>query len=140
MIYMNYMCDEGAYCPTQGHKGDAGYDLRTPYEVMVPAHGEVTIDTGVHIEVPRGYYGKLESKSGLNVNHSIVSLGGVIDFGYTGSIRAKLYNLSNEPYTFQKGDKVVQIVFMPCLDVNFVSTDRLADTERGENGFGSTGK
>lgn len=140
MMYFKVKIDDGAYMPEQGHKGDAGYDLRTPNEVVVPARGSALIDTGVHIEIPFGWYGLLESKSGLNVKNSVVSLGGTIDYGYTGSIVAKLYNLSDEDYHFSAGDKVVQIVFMPCADVKFELTDALGDTERGENGFGSTGR
>lgn len=137
---MKVKLDEGAFMPCQGHKGDAGYDLRTMIPFFVPSKGCATVDTGVHIEIPRGYYGKLESKSGLNVKGSIVSLGGVVDSGYTGSIKVKLYNMGDRDYCFGVGDKIVQIVFMPCLDVDFIETDSFEDTERGSDGFGSTGR
>ena len=70
---MKIMLDKGAYMPLRAHSTDAGLDLRTPKEVTVPKGGSVCIDTGVHVELPKGYYGKLESKSGLNVKHSVVS-------------------------------------------------------------------
>lgn len=139
-MMMHIMVDNGAYEPTQGHKGDAGYDLRTPIDVTVPAHGCALIDTGVHIQIPYGWYGLLESKSGLNAKHSVVSLGGTIDYGYNGSIIAKLYNMGEEDYRFSRGDKIVQIVFMPCMDAEFELTDHFEETERGNNGFGSTGR
>jgi dUTP pyrophosphatase len=137
---MKVMLDNGAYMPERGHDGDAGLDLRTPKWVIVPAHGYATIDTGVHMEIPKGFYGKLESKSGLNVKHSVVSLGGVIDSGYTGSIVAKLYNLSDVDYLFEPGDKVVQIIIQPCEYPKLELTDSFEETERGNGGFGSTGR
>lgn len=137
---LNIMKEEWAFMPLRGHEADAGLDLRTPFNVTIPAHGSATIDTGVHMEIPVGYYGKLESKSGLNVKHDIVSLGGTIDAGYTGSIVAKLYNMGDDDYEFIAGDKVVQIIFMPCERPVLVDVDSFAETDRGEGGFGSTGK
>lgn len=137
---INIMLDEGAYSPVRAHPTDAGLDLLTPVEVTVPAHGSSVFDTGVHMAIPAGYYGKIESKSGLNVNHSIVSLGGTIDSGYTGSIKVKLYNLSAGAYQFEKGDKIAQLVIMPCETPELVIVDSLETTERGDGGFGSTGR
>ena len=138
---MKIMLDEGAYEPVRGHAYEAGMDLRTPVRVVVPKNGYAVIDTGVHVEIPRGMFGKLESKSGLNVNHSVVSLGGVIDSGYTGSIKVKLYNLSGMDYVFERGDKIVQMIIQPCvIPTNIKVVDHLSETDRGSDGFGSTGK
>lgn len=137
---MRVILDDGAYMPEKAHRDDAGYDLRTPKRVVVHRGSSAVIDTGVHIEIPSGMYGKLESKSGLNVNHSVVSHGGVIDSGYTGSIKAKMYNHGGNDYVFEKGDKVVQIIFHRFESPKIVLTDVFADTERGDNGFGSSGK
>lgn len=137
---MKIVLDKGAYMPKKAHETDAGYDLRTPERVVLRRHDCVCIDTGVHMEIPRGWYGKLESKSGLNVKHSIVSLGGVIDSGYTGTIVAKLYNFGDEDHVFEAGDKVVQIVFMQCGNFSPTQVDNLEETERGNSGFGSTGR
>ena len=137
---MRVVLNEGAYMPEKAHRADAGYDLRTPKRVVLRRGESVCIDTGVHIAIPEGWYGKLESKSGLNVKHSIVSLGGVIDSGFTGTILAKLYNLSDTDYIFEKGDKVVQVVFIPCGNFEMVPADHLDETERGNNGYGSTGR
>lgn len=136
---MKIKLDEGAYMPVRAHKTDAGLDLRTPKEVTVPAHGSMIIDTGVHVALPHGYYGKLESKSGLNVNYNVVSLGGTIDEPYRGSIVAKLYNLSDLDYTFNAGDKVVQMVIQPYIAPELEEVDELDETDRGEKGFGSSG-
>lgn len=132
--------DDNALLPTRGHNTDAGLDLLTPADVVIKANDSAVIDTGVHIAIPEGYFGKLESKSGLNVNHNVVCLGGVIDCGYTGSIKVKLYNLSDEPMNFKRGNKVVQLIIQPCLLPDLLVVDSLEDTERGDNGFGSTGE
>ena len=137
---MKVVLDEGAYMPEKAHGADAGYDLRTPKRVVLRRHDCVCIDTGVHMEIPKGWYGKLESKSGLNVKHSVVSLGGVIDSGYTGTIVAKLYNFGDEDHVFEAGDKIVQIVFMQCGNFSLTQFDKLEETDRGDNGFGSSGK
>lgn len=136
---MRVMLDKGAFMPTHGHDIDAGYDLLAPGRVVVPANGSVVVDTGVHIEIPAGWYGKLESKSGLNVKHGVVSLGGVIDSGYCASIMVKLYNLSDTDYVFERGHKIVQIIFQPCLYPEPHLVDEFKETERGNGGFGSTG-
>ena len=133
--------DSGAYRPERAHDTDAGLDLRTREGVIIWPMSSSVIDTGIHMAIPEGYYGKLEGKSGLNINHGIVSLGGVIDSGYTGSIKAKLYNLSTEPYTFHTGEKVVQLIIQPCVtDTELILVDDLEETERGDKGFGSTGR
>lgn len=137
---MKIKLDEGAYMPVRGHVADAGLDLRTPERVVIYPNDSVTINTGVHVEIPFGYFGKLESKSGLNVNHGIVSHGGVIDSGYTGPIVVKLYNHGKQKYVFEEGDKIVQLIIQPCLLPMLELVDDLEDTYRGDNGFGSTGK
>lgn len=137
---MNIILDEGAFCPVRAHYADAGLDLKTPIDVFVKPNDSVCIDTGVHVEIPEGYWGKIESKSGLNVNHGVVSLGGTIDSGYTGSIRVKLYNFSDEAYHFSRGDKIAQLVITPCVLCEVEEVDSFAETERGNKGFGSSGK
>ena len=137
---VNIMLDEFAYMPVRAHETDAGLDLRTPEDVTIHPGGSAVIDTGVHIQIPAGYYGKLESKSGLNVKYGVVSKGGVIDSGYTGSIKAKLYNDSCEPYEFRAGDKIVQLLIIPCMAPELVEVTGFPNTDRGANGFGSSGR
>lgn len=132
------MLDEGAKMPTKAHETDAGFDLYTPKRGYICSNSSAKIDTGVHIEIPKGYVGFLKSKSGLNVKYGITGEG-VIDAGYTGSIVAKLYNNGNEPITFEAGQKIIQIVFLPIPDVELELTDSFEQTERGDNGFGSSG-
>lgn len=136
---MKYTLDEVAFAPERAHSTDAGADLRTPVAFSVPPYGSAVVDTGVHIELPHGTVGMLKSKSGLNVRRSIVTEG-VIDEGYTGSIVCKLYNHSGERVAFQRGDKIAQLVVLPVRYVDFERVDELGETERGSNGFGSTGR
>lgn len=137
---MKVKIDPGCYVPDRAHDDDAGLDLRTPHNVKVPAHGSACIDTGVHVALPKGTFGKLESKSGLNVKHGVVSLGGVIDENYRGSIVAKLYNLSDKNYIFEKGDKVIQMVIQPYLAPDMEVVTELDETDRNDGAFGSTGR
>lgn len=139
---MKIFLDVGAYMPTYAHEADAGMDLRTPVAFIVPAHGDYTIDTGIHVEIPNDYVGFIKSKSGLNVNAGLTATG-VVDSGYTGSIRVKLYNHSDEDYVFSRGDKVTQMVVLPVARFDMIRVDSLEDfgkTERGNGGFGSTGR
>ena len=140
MDTINVILDNDICMPVRGHDTDAGLDLKTACEVTIPAGKGVAIHTNVHFEIPAGYYGKLESKSGLNINDNIVCLGGTIDAGYTGEVIAKLYNLGEEDFTFEAGQKCVQIIFMPCLTPTINLVGEFEKTERGNNGFGSTGK
>lgn len=136
---MEIMLDNGAYVPSRGHGTDAGLDLHTPKAVTVPAYGSVAVDTGVHVALPHGCAGLLVSKSGLNVRHDITSTG-LIDEGYTGSIVVKLYNHGGGDYQLAAGDKITQLVVIPVVREPLEQVSVFNATERGDNGFGSTGR
>lgn len=137
---MNIQLDEGAFMPQYAHPGfDAGADLRSPVDFVVPAHGSCVIDTGLHIELAPNTVGILKSKSGLNVNHDLTSTG-TIDVGYSGSIRVKLYNHGDTDYVGKRGDKITQLVVMPFIVETFNIVEKLEEKGRGKNGFGSTGR
>lgn len=140
--------DPGAVCPTRAHETDAGLDLYSMEEKMIPpalqslfpiGSYSATFDTGVHMEIPRGYFGKIESRSGLNVRNDVVSCGGVIDADYRGSIVVKLYNLGSRTYTVHKGDRIAQLIIQPCALPELEIVQELDETERNMDGFGSTG-
>ena len=131
--------DKGAYMPERAHATDAGADLRAPADVYIQPRSSAIIDTGVHIELPPNTVGILKSKSGLNVKHDLTSCG-VIDEGYTGSIVVKLYNHGTTGMTIAKGAKVSQLVVLPVLYPDFTEVPELNPTERGDNGFGSSGR
>ncbi len=151
---MKVMLDEGAFMPEKAHEyDDAGYDLRTPIDFKIRGNRSqelrwlgfpyslesATIDTGVHIAIPRGFVGLIKSKSGLNVNYGLISEG-VIDSGYTGTLVVKMYNLSQYERHFKRGDKIAQLVIVPISMDKLELVDQLEDTERGDGGFGSTGR
>ena len=136
---MEVMLDNGAHMPSRGYSTDAGLDLRTPKAVTVPAYGSVTVDTGVHVALPQGCAGLLVSKSGLNVRHDITSTG-LIDEGYTGSIAVKLYNHGGGDYQLAAGDKITQLVVFPVVRESLEQVSAFNATERGDDGFGSTGR
>lgn len=136
---MKVVLDVDAYMPDRAHELDAGYDLRTPYSYAIQPGCSGTIDTGVHVQIPQGYVGFLKSKSGLNVKHSITGEG-VIDAGYTGTIKVKLYNNSIRTYHFKRGDKIIQLVILPIYTPELEQVDSLEETERGNGGFGSSGR
>ena len=140
MLTINVVLDDGAYMPTKAHDSDAGWDLRTPVDVVVPGGSSAVIDTGVHVAVPDGYCGLVVSKSGLNVVHDMTSTG-LLDAGYTDSIKIKLYNHKRgTDYGFKAGDKITQLVILPLPEVKMVQVKELDRTERGDQGFGSSGR
>lgn len=136
---MEIMLDNGAYMPSRGHRTDAGLDLRTPKAVTVPAYGNAIVDTGVHVALPHECAGLLVSKSGLNVKHDITSTG-LIDEGYTGSIVVKLYNHGGEDHEFEAGDRITQLVVIPVVREPLEQVSVFKPSERGDAGFGSTGR
>lgn len=136
---IKFKLDEGAFEPVRAHATDAGADIRTPKQFVLSGHSSAIVKTGVHVELPEGTVGMLKSKSGLNVNSDIVSEG-VIDQGYTGEIVVKLYNHGTKPHYFHVGDKVTQLVVMPVEFPTYVQADEIGGGERGDAGFGSTGK
>ena len=135
---MKIKLDEGARV-SRAHKTDAGLDLYARVTQKIPAYKSRVFDTGVHVELPEGTAGVLISKSGLNTIHGLTSTG-LIDEGYTGSIVVKLYNTSDTDYTVNKGDKISQLVIVPILTPELEFVDELGETERGNCGFGSSGR
>ena len=136
---MKIVLEPWAIMPTRAHEFDAGLDLYSADDVYIYPISSELFDTGVHIQLPKNTVGFLKSKSGLNVKYGITSEG-VIDVGYTGSIMVKLYNHSDKPYRVRKGDKISQLVILPCLLPELEVVDSLEDTERGTGGVGSTGR
>ena len=136
---MKVKLDEGAICPVRAHETDAGLDLFAREDRIVEAKGSAIFKTGVHVELPAGCSGLIVSKSGLNVNHDITSTG-LIDEGYSGEITVKLYNHGGFDYAVKKGDKISQLVIIPVRYEPVEIVDEIGGGERGDAGFGSTGK
>jgi len=138
-MIVNVKLNEGAIMPTKAHKEDAGFDLYCKEDFLLPKNGSCVVDTGVCVEIPYGYVGMIKSKSGLNIKSGITTEG-VIDSGYTGSIVVKLRNDSDADFVFSRGNKITQLVILPIPEITLNEVDELDNTERGANGFGSTGK
>lgn len=138
MNEIEVMLDPGATLPSRGHGNDAGLDLYSREAAVIPPGGSKVFDTGVHMAIPRGFAGVLISKSGLNVCYDCTSTG-LIDADYTGSIAVKLYNQGDKEVHIAAKQKISQLVLVPIITPKPVQVDSLEATERGDNGFGSTG-
>lgn len=137
---MRVVLDGGAFPPIRAHETDAGLDLRAMHGATVPAMGSAIFDTGVHIELPSGCCGLVVSRSGLYMHHGITSTG-LVDEAYQGSIFVKLCNHSREDYFVFAGDKISQLVIIPCRYESVEIVEEFgAETDRGSAGFGSTGR
>jgi dUTP pyrophosphatase len=128
-----------AVVPFKAHDGDAGYDIASVEEVIIPAKSWKFVDTGLGITVPIGTYGRLAPRSGLS-KYGIMVNAGVIDLGYTGKILCCIVNMGDEPFEVKKGMKICQLILEKIVDVCEVKVvDELAETTRSDRGFGSTG-
>lgn len=128
--------------PNYAHPGDAGADLRSAENGIVPARGRATFKTGVAIALPAGYVGLVHPRSGLAAKHGITVLNapGTVDAAYRGEIAVTLVNHSDEDFAVQIGDRIAQLLVQAVESVKFVQVERLPDSHRGEGGFGSTGR
>lgn len=138
---LNIECSDENLRPSRAHLGDGGLDLRSSQEfVLMPMHSHL-IPTGIKAEIPLGYVGLLFSRSGMaKVGVTLANSVGVIDHSYRGEIKAYLVNNGTNPFHIHYGDRIAQLVIVPCLTAGFNLVAKVSDTERGENGFGSTGK
>lgn len=129
-----------AKLPSYAHPYDAGMDLFALADTEILPGQTAKIRSGLAFEVPDGYVGLCWDKSGVSTNHRIKTLAGVLDSGYRGELLMAVINLSSEPYTFKKGEKVLQMLIQKVEQPDIEEVQELSDTERGEGGFGSTGK
>lgn len=127
---------------TAPRDGDAGYDLYALDEHVVLSGDRVLIDTGIHLEIPDGYVGLVKDRSSMAVK-GLHTMGGVIDSAYRGEIKVVLHNTLAGPYTVERGQKIAQLVIVPCFTETLQPVDTLealTATDRGAGGFGSTGE
>lgn len=136
--------NENAIVPKYGTRFSAGADLYSceGKAVTVEPHKTVFIHTGIAIEIPDGLVGLVYARSGLASKRALAPANkvGVIDCDYRGEIIVSLHNHSDEPQTIEDKERVAQLVLTPCFVADFEEVDTLSDTERGQGGFGSTGK
>lgn len=131
---------ENGYPPERATTFSAGYDLKSAYDYVVQKKGKILIKTDIAIQLPTGCYGRIASRSGLALNSSICVQAGVIDPDYRGNIRVLLFNFSDTDFFITKGDKIAQLICEVILLPDVVESKSLDDTDRGDKGFGSTGK
>ncbi|MBQ9407262.1 MAG: dUTP diphosphatase [Desulfovibrio sp.] len=131
-----------ASTPSYKNNGDAGFDLYVSQRTTVPPHGTAIIPTGLAFAIPEGYemQVRLRSSAGLHTPLIIPNAPGTIDAGYRGEVGIVVRNLSNAPFTVEKGERIAQGVIAPVVTALFVETDELPSSERGTGGYGSTGK
>ena len=127
--------------PTMGNPGDAGYDLRSAENAVVPARSRHTVNTGVSIALPAGYVALVHPRSGLAAKHGITVLNapGTVDAGYRGQMLITLVNHSDEDFEITRGDRIAQMLFQKFESARFVHVTELPGSQRGIAGFGSTG-
>lgn len=129
-----------ARIPSIAHEGDAGCDLFATESVTLKPGERGQVPTGLALELPLGYVCLIWDKSGISHKGGIKTLGGVIDSGYRGEVQVGVINLSSEIYVFEKGHKIAQMLIQKIESPTFEEVVELSDTNRGEDGFGSTGK
>lgn len=132
-----------AMLPTHGTAQSAGWDLRacTGGAVTVPPHGTVMVGTGLSVALPEGYFGAIFARSGLASKQGLrpANCVGVCDSDYRGEYIIPLHNDTDEPKTVNDGERVAQLIVLPCPAAELEVVDALPATGRGEQGFGSTG-
>ena len=133
-----------AVLPTAGSAYAAGYDLRACMDapVVIPPHATAMVGTGLAIAVPEGYFGAIFARSGLASKQGLrpANCVGVCDSDYRGEYIIALHNDGDTPQTVSPGDRIAQMVVLPCQSIDFEEAETLPDTARGAGGFGSTGK
>jgi dUTP pyrophosphatase len=132
---------DDAVLPRQAYAGDAGLDLASCERVVLEPGERATVATGLAVEIPDGYAGFVQPRSGLASRHGIgvVNSPGLIDSGYRGEIRVVLLNTDpREPFVVEAGMRIAQLVIAPVATVRLVEVAELAESSRGERGFGSS--
>ncbi|XP_061391552.1 deoxyuridine 5'-triphosphate nucleotidohydrolase [Musca vetustissima] len=130
---------EQAFEPVRGSERAAGLDLRSAYDLVVPARGKALVKTDLQIEVPNGSYGRVAPRSGLALKNFIDVGAGVVDEDYRGNLGVVLFNHSDTDFEVKRGDRIAQLICERIFYPELEQVDKLEETKRGEGGFGSTG-
>lgn len=139
MMEIDTVCAAGMF-PVRAHEHDAGADLRASESAFIGSGRFAKVSTGVRVSIPKGCVGLLAARSSLCKRGLLMANGvGIIDAGFTGEIKVPLFNAGNTPSNVLAGERIAQLVILPCELPAFRLVDKLEETERGEGGFGSTG-
>lgn len=138
---LRFRLERGATLPTRSHDGDAGYDLSAMNGGTIEPGELVMVRTGVHVEAPDGYWLLQAARSSLCLRHHLLMANGVgvVDNGYRGEVMVPLYNLGDDPVTIEPGERIAQLVLVPMTVPEPIGVARLSDSDRGDDGYGSTG-
>lgn len=128
-----------AQLPQMMRQGDAALDLYAQEEHTLKPGERTIVGTGVAMAIPMGYWGNIRDRGGLPLKHGIHTMGGVVDSNYRGEIKVIMINLSDEEYTIKKGDRICQMIVHQHEVIDFEEVDELDNTNRGEDGFASSG-
>ena len=132
---------DGAILPSRAYEGDAGLDLAACEGATLEPGERAVVGTGIAVEIPKGYAGFVQARSGLAARHgiSVVNSPGLVDSGYRGELRVVLLNTDREEtFTVEPGMRIAQLVVLPVAAVHLVEAEELAISERGGRGFGSS--
>ncbi len=136
--------DQTLELPRVAKPGDAGVDLRSSIDVTIPPGGHrALVPTGVAVAIPAGYAGFVQPRSGLALKHGVTCLNtpGLIDSGYRGELKVLLINTDpTDAFEITRGERIAQLVIQAVVEPVFVEVDELDASERGEGGFGHTGR
>lgn len=131
---------ENSKLPTRNNPTDAGLDLYSSEVALIKGGSWKAISSGISISIPDGFYARIAPRSGLAYKHGIDIFAGVVDSGYRGEIKAILYNASEKDYLVNIGDKIAQLIIEKCYLWDIIAVNDLDNSERGGNGFGSSGR
>lgn len=132
---------EFASSPTRASVLAAGFDLSSAHDLLIQPGDRALCKTDLQLGIPEGCYGRIAPRSGLALKYGIDVGAGVIDRDYRGNVGVILFNLGKEPFQIKRGDRIAQLICEQVLDVEVIEDPSLLDnTERGEGGFGSTGR
>jgi dUTP pyrophosphatase len=131
-----------ATVPSKSHPSDAGYDLVATEHFVIPPGQRHMTSTGVAVAIPAGFVGLVAPRSGLAYKHgvSVTNAPGIVDSGYRGELKVIVHNLGAEAFTINPGDRIAQLVVVPYLRWQAEEVDELPEADRGDAGFGSTGR
>jgi len=135
----------GAKLPRKQREGDAGFDLYALEDTVLPRNvngivAQKSVRTGIKVEIPEGFFGLVTGRSGLAFNQGIHNFNGTIDCNYRGEIKILLVNHNNIEYKVEKGDRLAQLLIVPITNFGFEEVEELSPSNRGTEGFGSSGK
>ena len=126
--------------PNYANPGDAGMDFYSAESVVIKVNERKVVKTGIKMAIPEGYVGLIWDKSGLAAKKGVKTMAGVIDAGYRGEVGVVLHNLGQEDFEIEKNMKIAQMLIQPIHSPDVEEVNDLDETQRGEGGFGSTGK